>query len=99
MPAHKRSWSDSLVGEELSDEQFSHQDAKQCRAERQPNTEVEEEEEEEEQKKPKEEAERVEKQHKQLEEGTGARGYVTSIAFPFVRFVVLVLVLSWFSVC
>ncbi|XP_023532552.1 putative E3 ubiquitin-protein ligase RING1a [Cucurbita pepo subsp. pepo] len=73
MPAHKRSWSDSLVGEELSDEQFSHQDAKQCRAERQPNTEVEEEEEEEEQKKPKEEAERVEKQHKQLEEGTGAR--------------------------
>ncbi|XP_022943604.1 putative E3 ubiquitin-protein ligase RING1b isoform X1 [Cucurbita moschata] len=86
MPAHKRSWSDSVNGEESGDQQFSHQDAKQSRMEREPKTETEEEEEveEEEQREHLKEGEREdegreedegeeEKQHNQLEEAAGAR--------------------------
>ena len=96
MPAHKRSWSDSVNGEESGDQQFSHQDAKQSRMEREPKTETEEEEEveEEEQREHLKEGEREdegreedegeeEKQHNQLEEAAGARGCVTSIPFSF----------------
>ncbi|XP_022149715.1 putative E3 ubiquitin-protein ligase RING1a [Momordica charantia] len=82
MPAHKRSWSDSLNGEEPRDQQFSHQDAKQSRTEREPKTEIEAEEEEQQKQQKegdpddegREEDEGDEqKQHKQLEEATGAR--------------------------
>lgn len=94
MPAHKRSWSDSVHGEDPRDQQFSHQDAKQSRTEREPKTEIEEEEEEEEQREQLKEGEREdegreedqgeeEKQHNKLEEATGARGYVTCIPFHF----------------
>lgn len=103
MPAHKRSWSDSVHGEDPRDQQFSHQDAKQSRTERETNTEIEEEEEEEEQREEQlkegqrgdegreEDEGEEEKQRQQLEEATGDRGYVvTSIPFSFLlRFLLL----------
>lgn len=121
MPSHKRSWSDSVHGEEpIEHQQFSHQDAKQSRTEREPKIEMKyEEEEEEEEKEEEEEEEQHQKQlkegeeleedegeeEKQLEEATGARGYVTcinlSFFFDFVRFVVLVPILRfwlWFLI-
>ncbi|KAL0537092.1 hypothetical protein IC582_026062 [Cucumis melo] len=85
MPAHKRSWSDSVHGEDPRDQQFSHQDAKQSRTERETNTEIEEEEEEEEQREEQlkegqrgdegreEDEGEEEKQRQQLEEATGDR--------------------------
>lgn len=96
MPAHKRSWSDTVHGEDPRDQQFSHQDAKQSRTERETKTDIEEEEEEEEQREEQlKEGQRVdegeeEKQRQQLEEATGDRGYVTSIPFSFLlRFLLL----------
>lgn len=117
MPAHKRSWSDSLNGEEPRDQQFSHQDAKQSRTEREPKTEIEAEEEEQQKQQkegdPDDEGREEdegdeEKQHKQLEEATGARGYVFSffllLGFCLLGYygsnsVLLLLLLAWFTIC